>query len=94
MSQAAFLLICLAWGASFILMERATASWGRRMSALGDYWAGLPCWLAYGCACREAHRISCGDLVRIAGLPLVSTSLPFVVQPYCSSRGFGTATSA
>jgi hypothetical protein len=38
---------------------------------------------------RGRHRVSAQDVRRIAGVALVGTALPFVVQPYCLSQGFG-----
>src|SRR5262249_28611076 len=35
------------------------------------------------------HRMAARDIRRIAGMALLATALPFVVQPYCLSRGFG-----
>jgi drug/metabolite transporter (DMT)-like permease len=83
------LFICFAWGASFILMERATHAFGPIEVGIGRLAGGaavlsLVWWLE-----REKHRVTANDFARIAGVALVGTTLPFVIQPYCLAQGFG-----
>jgi drug/metabolite transporter (DMT)-like permease len=84
-----FSLVCLIWGASFILMERIS-------HALGPIEIGLcrafvsaallgAAWWWSGTRCRITLR----DLARIAFAGTVGTGVPFVVQPYCVSQGYG-----
>lgn len=70
-------------------MERATHALGPTDVGIGRLLGGAAVLACVWMLQRGAHRVGRGDLVRIAGLALVSTSLPFVVQPYCLSRGFG-----
>jgi drug/metabolite transporter (DMT)-like permease len=88
-SHLAFLFICATWGASFILMERATHAFGPVDVGMGRLLGGATVlaivWLVGRSRCRVARR----DVARIVGVALVGTALPFVIQPYCLSRGFG-----
>lgn len=70
-------------------MERATHALGPTDVGIGRLLGGAAVLACVWWVQRTAHRVSRGDLMRIAGVALVSTSLPFVVQPYCLSRGFG-----
>lgn len=76
-------------GTSFILMERATHALAPIDVGIGRLTVGAAVLSAVWFAQRAAHRVSWGDVVRIASVALISTALPFVVQPYCLSRGFG-----
>jgi drug/metabolite transporter (DMT)-like permease len=88
-SHLAFLLICVTWGASFILMERATHAFGPVGVGIGRLLGGAAVLAGVWWWQRQRHRVSLGDMARIAGVALVGTSWPFVVQPYCLGRGFG-----
>jgi drug/metabolite transporter (DMT)-like permease len=88
-SHLAFLLICVTWGASFILMERATHAFGPVGVGIGRLLGGAAVLAGVWWVQRGRHRVSWGDVVRIAGVALVGTSWPFVVQPYCLAQGFG-----
>jgi drug/metabolite transporter (DMT)-like permease len=84
-----FSLICLIWGASFILMERASHAFGPVEIALCRSFVsaallGLVWWLS---GTRYRPRLS--DLKGIAVAGTFSTAVPFIVQPYCLSQGFG-----
>jgi drug/metabolite transporter (DMT)-like permease len=84
-----FSLICLIWGASFILMERISHALGPIEIALcrafiGAALLGIAWWWS-GVRCR----ITLGELARIAFAGIVGTGVPFIVQPYCVSQGFG-----
>lgn len=89
MSHLAFILICVTWGASFILMERATHAFGPVGVGIGRLLGGAAVLAAVWWAQRGKHHVSLRDFRRIAGVALVGTSWPFVVQPYCLGRGFG-----
>lgn len=88
-SHLAFLFVCVAWGASFILMERATHAFGPVDVGIGRLLGGAVVLAGVWWFQRARHRVSSYDVVRIAGVALVGTSWPFVVQPYCLGRGFG-----
>jgi drug/metabolite transporter (DMT)-like permease len=88
-SHLAFLLICVTWGASFILMERATHAFGPVGVGIGRLLGGAVVLAFVWWVQRARHRVSLSDIGRIAGVALVGTSWPFVVQPYCLGRGFG-----
>lgn len=89
MSHFAFLFICVTWGASFILMERATHAFGPVGVGIGRLAGGAVVLAAVWWWQRGQHRVSRRDIARIAGVALVGTTWPFVVQPYCLGRGFG-----
>jgi drug/metabolite transporter (DMT)-like permease len=85
----AFLFVCVTWGASFILMERATHAFGPLGVAIGRLAGGAAVLAIVWWVQRGRHRVDWADLPRIAGVALVGTALPFAVQPYCLAQGFG-----
>jgi drug/metabolite transporter (DMT)-like permease len=85
----AFLFVCVTWGASFILMERATHAFGPVGVAIGRLVGGAAVLAIVWWVQRGRHRVDWADLPRIAGVALVGTALPFAVQPYCLAQGFG-----
>lgn len=70
-------------------MERATHALGPTDVGIGRLLGGAAVIAGVWWVQRTAHRVSRRDLLRISGVALVSTAIPFVVQPYCLSRGFG-----
>jgi drug/metabolite transporter (DMT)-like permease len=84
-----FSLICLIWGASFILMERASHAFGPVEIGLFRSFIGAAVlgalWWWHG----TRYKVTLGDLSRIAFSGTFSTAIPFIVQPYCVSQGFG-----
>lgn len=70
-------------------MERATHALGPIDVGIGRLLGGAAVLSAVWWLQQTIHRVSWADVIRIAGVALVSTALPFVVQPYCLSRGFG-----
>jgi drug/metabolite transporter (DMT)-like permease len=89
MAHVYFSLVCLIWGASFILMERISHALGPVEIALcrafisavllgGVWW-----WRSIRC------RITFRDLARIAFAGSLGTGVPFIVQPFCVSQGHG-----
>jgi drug/metabolite transporter (DMT)-like permease len=82
-------LICVTWGASFILMERSTHAFGPVGVGIGRLMGGAAVLAIVWWVQRSRHRVAMRDVWRIAGVALVGTSWPFVVQPYCLGRGFG-----
>ena len=88
-SHLAFLFVCVTWGASFILMERATHAFGPVGVAIGRLGGGAAVLAIVWWVQRGRHRVAWADVPRIAGVALVGTALPFAVQPYCLAQGFG-----
>jgi drug/metabolite transporter (DMT)-like permease len=88
-SHLSFLFVCVTWGASFILMERATHALGPVEVAIGRLAGGAAVLAVVWWVQRGRHRVAMRDVARIAGVALVGTALPFAIQPYCLSRGFG-----
>ena len=82
MPYLSFLYICLVWGASFILMDRATHALGPVSIAvirlLGGALVLALCW-AWN---RQRVRVSWVDWGHIFVVALLANSLPFVIQPY------------
>jgi drug/metabolite transporter (DMT)-like permease len=70
-------------------MERATHAFGPVGVGVGRLLGGAVVLAGVWWVQRGRHRVSWSDVVRIAGVALVGTSWPFVVQPYCLGRGFG-----
>ncbi len=88
-SHLAFLFIGCVWGASFILMERATHAFGPVGVGLGRLASGAAVLAVVWWHERHKHRVSLADGLRIAGIALVGTAMPYVIQPYCLAQGFG-----
>ena len=84
-----FLLLCLVWGSNFIMMERASHAFGPVAVGIGRLIGGagvlaLIWWLG-----GKRYRIAPRDLLKIALVTFLATAVPFVIQPYLVSRGFG-----
>src|SRR3954453_1791260 len=77
----AFLFVCVTWGASFILMERATHAFGPVGVAIGRLAGGAAVLAIVWWVQRGRHRVEWADVPRIAGVALVGTAVPFAVQP-------------
>jgi drug/metabolite transporter (DMT)-like permease len=77
------------WGASFILMERATHAFGPVGVAIGRLAGGAVVLAIVWWVQRGRHHVRWADVPRIAGVALVGTAVPFAVQPYCLGQGFG-----
>lgn len=70
-------------------MERATHAFGPVGVGIGRLLGGAAVLAVVWWVQRARHRVATRDLARIAGVALVGTSWPFVVQPYCLGQGFG-----
>jgi drug/metabolite transporter (DMT)-like permease len=70
-------------------MERATHAFGPVGVGIGRLLGGAAVLAGVWWLQRARHRVSLADVWRIAGVALVGTSWPFVVQPYCLGQGFG-----
>jgi drug/metabolite transporter (DMT)-like permease len=88
MHHLVFLVICLIWGSNFILMDRA-ASWfgsvdiGFIRLLGGGSLMGFLWWLS------ESRLIAPRHWFHIALVALLGNALPFVIQPFLISLGFG-----
>ncbi len=70
-------------------MERATHAFGPVGVGIGRLVGGAAVLVVVWWVQRGRHRVAWADVMRIAGVALVGTTLPFVVQPYCLAQGFG-----
>jgi drug/metabolite transporter (DMT)-like permease len=82
-----FALLCLIWGSSFILIERARHAFGPIDVALGRVAGGavvmgLVWWLS-----RNSTRIAPRDWLPIACTAFVGTVIPFAILSYCIAPG-------
>ncbi len=77
-----FLFICLVWGSSFILMDRATHALGPVSIGLCRLLGGALVLAIYWLYRRPQVRIRWSDWGHIFAVALLSNALPFVIQPY------------
>jgi len=70
-------------------MERATHAFGPVGVGIGRLLGGAVVLALVWWVQRRRHRVAAQDIARIAGVALVGTALPFVIQPYCLGQGFG-----
>lgn len=83
MHHALFILVCLIWGASFILMKKAHDAFGpvtiaAGRTALGAAVLFLILWLGR----RDGERIARRDLPWLLFPGLIGVAYPWVMQPY------------
>lgn len=87
MPYLAFLFICLVWGASFILMDRASLALGPVSIAVCRLLGGALVLAIYWLWTRKQVRLRLSALGRsdwwhIFVVALLANALPFVIQPY------------
>lgn len=82
MPYLAFLFICLCWGTSFILMDRAAHAFGPAAIGFGRMVGGAATIAIYCLAKRQWMRITGRDLLRLAFVALLANAFPYVAQPY------------
>ena len=82
MPYLSFLYICLVWGASFILMDRAALALGPVSIAVGRLLGGATLLGIYWFFVGPRVRISRADWGHIFLVALLANALPFVIQPY------------
>ncbi len=82
MPYLSFLFICLVWGASFILMDRASHALGPVSIAVCRLLGGALVLAIFWLWNRQRVRISRTDWVHILVVAMLANALPFVVQPY------------
>jgi drug/metabolite transporter (DMT)-like permease len=78
-----FGLICLVWGSSFILIERARHALGAADVAFGRVAGGAIVLAIAWALSRQTYRLTRRDLAAIIAASLVGTVIPFVLLAYC-----------
>lgn len=86
MPYASFLFICVVWGASFILMDRAMYAFGPIEIGLYRMLGGAAILALYCAASRQWANFRRRDALHIAVVGFLANSYPFVVQPYVMRR--------
>ena len=82
MPNLAFAFICLCWGTSFILMERATHAYGPAAIGFWRMTSGAITLSLYCIVKRQWLRLSARDWKNLVIVALLCNSYPYVVQPY------------
>jgi len=82
MPYLAFLFICLVWGASFILMDRASHALGPVSIAVCRLLGGAMVLAIYWVWNRQPVRVSLVDWGHILVVAVLANALPFVIQPF------------
>ncbi|WP_218932081.1 DMT family transporter [Adhaeretor mobilis] len=86
MSYFFFLFICVIWGASFILMDRALQAMGPIAVGLGRLIGGSIVVGLYCLVTRKWARLSRSDWMHIGVVAVLANSLPFAMQPYVMAQ--------
>lgn len=81
MPYLAFLFICLCWGTSFILMDRAALAYSPVEIGMGRMTGGALTLAIYCLATRKWAKISQSDWVKLAIVAGLSNAFPYVAQP-------------
>ena len=82
MPYLSFAFICLVWGSSFILMDRATHALGPVSIAVCRLLGGALVLAIYWLWIRQGVRLRIRDWGHIFVVAVLANALPFVVQPY------------
>jgi drug/metabolite transporter (DMT)-like permease len=77
-----FLFICLCWGTSFILMDRAGHAFGPAAIGAGRMVGGAMTLAIYCIVTKRWIRLSPLDWSRLALVALLANSWPYVIQPF------------
>ena len=93
MAHLAFLFVCVTWGASFILMERATHAFGPVGVAIGRLGGGAAVLAIVWWVQRGRHRVDWADVPRIAALRWWGLPCPLRCSLIVWRRGLGIAIS-
>lgn len=86
MPYLAFLFICFTWGASFILMDRASQALGPVDIAIGRMALGAATLAVYCGATRQWARFTAREIGELAAVSFLANSWPYVVQPFVMHR--------
>jgi drug/metabolite transporter (DMT)-like permease len=84
-----FAFLCLVWGSSFILTERARHAFGAVDVALGRVGGGALVLVVLWWFHRRAHRFTARDLWNTGLAALIGLVLPIVILSYCVAAGYG-----
>jgi len=84
-----FLFLCIVWGSNFILMARASDAMGPVTIGIGRLFGGAIVLAFLWWFRKSTYRFSIRDGWHIGFVALIATALPFVIQPYLISQGFG-----
>jgi drug/metabolite transporter (DMT)-like permease len=82
----AFLFICLCWGTSFILMDRAGDAFGPAAIGAGRMIGGALTLATYCLATARWTKLSRADWIGLSLVALLSNAWPYVIQPYVMQR--------
>jgi len=82
----AFLFICLCWGTSFILMDRAGHAFGPAAIGAGRMLGGALTLAAYCIATRRWAKLSSTDWAGLIFVAVLANAWPYVVQPFVMQR--------
>jgi drug/metabolite transporter (DMT)-like permease len=81
-----FLFICMVWGGSFILMDRASLAVGPLAIGLCRLLGGAVFLGLYALARRHSLRVARRDWLHVLFVGVVANAYPFVIQPYVMAR--------
>jgi drug/metabolite transporter (DMT)-like permease len=82
-----FALVCLIWGTSFILIERARHAFGAVDVSLGRLTGGALVMGFVWMLSRRSARLAPGDRWRVAFAAFVGSVLPYSILAYCIAPG-------
>jgi len=82
MPYLSFTFICLCWGTSFILMDRAGHAFGPAQIGAGRMVGGALTLAVYCLVTRRWINLSRLDWSRLVLVALLANAWPYVVQPY------------
>lgn len=81
-----FIFICLCWGTSFILMDRAGHAFGPAAIGAGRMLGGALTLAAYCLVSRRWVRLTHVDWLGLTFVALLANAWPYIVQPYVMRR--------
>lgn len=86
MPYLAFLFICLVWGASFILMDRALLAVGPVTVGVARLLGGAAVLVVFCLATGRWTKFRRSDWLHMTVVALLANAWPFVVQPFVMAR--------
>jgi len=89
MPYLSFLFICCVWGSSFILMDRALGAMGPLDVGVIRLLLGAAVLGIYWLFTAKRTHLTAAHWAHILLVAFLANALPFVVQPYLLSQGFG-----
>jgi len=81
-----FIFVCLCWGTSFILMDRAGHAFGPAEIGAGRMIGGALTLAAYCLITRRWIKLTSLDWSRLAFVAILANAWPYVIQPYVMQR--------